>query len=236
MTDIHVSRETFQVENRSWLLGPTGTRPGENPSITLDISTFTPGVHYPNGYIPSGTALGRLTANGKYGPYSGTTEEVQSITVGGSGLTSFTLTFSGQTTSSLAAAATAEQVQLALEALSNIGAGNITVTGPAGGPWIATFVGGLADTNVAQMTSTPTGGSGTVTVATVQAGGVGESADGRETAAMLLFSSVKVPDLLNTAIDVGAAGFVTGFVSLSRLPFALDANGQADLAHIVFSD
>ena len=38
-------------------------------SITLDISLFNV-LHYPNGYIPSGIALAKLTASGMYGPYS----------------------------------------------------------------------------------------------------------------------------------------------------------------------
>lgn len=93
--------------------------------------------------------------------------EAQTVTEGGSGLTSFTLTYAGQTTASIPAAATALQVRTALEALSNIEAGGVTVTGAAGGPYTVTFTSG---TDVAQMTATPTGGTGTVTVATATAG------------------------------------------------------------------
>jgi hypothetical protein len=50
----------------------------------------------------------------------GATTETQTVTEGGSGLTSFTLTYAGQTTASIAAAATAATVQTRLEALSNI--------------------------------------------------------------------------------------------------------------------
>lgn len=100
--------------------------------------------------------------------------EVQSVTEGGSGLTSFTLTYSGQTTVAIAAAATAATVRTALANLPNIsGQDNVNVTGSAGGPYTVTFQGTLADTNVPQMTSTPTGGSGTVTVATVTVGDSG---------------------------------------------------------------
>lgn len=59
----------YQSERRNWLLGTHGTGPGENPSITLDVSAFTPATHYPNGFIPSGTVLGRITATGLYAPY-----------------------------------------------------------------------------------------------------------------------------------------------------------------------
>ncbi|MFI2664873.1 hypothetical protein [Micromonospora carbonacea] len=232
MTDISVATVNYQVDKRAWLLSPHGTDPGTTPSITLDISAFTPAVHYPNGYIPSGTPLGRITATGLYGPYS-VTDEVQTITQGGSGLTSYTLTYSGQTTASIAQAATAAQVQAALEALSNIGAGNVLVTGSPGGPYTVTFQGALADTNVAQMTSTPTGGTGTVTVATTTGGGT-EGTGGLEVAAGLLFAATKVPNTADTSKDVGAAMLVHGFVKLSKLPFTLDANGQADLKLIHF--
>lgn len=245
MTDISVVSTAFQVENRSWLLGPHGTDPGANPSITLDISTFTSGTHYPNGYIPSGTALSLITAAGggvvgKYAPYGGTTDEVQVLTVGGAGLTSFTVTFGGQTTGAIAAAATAATVQTALEALSTIGVGNVLVTGGAGGPWTLTFRGTLADTDVAQVTATPTGGTGTVTPSTTTAGGADVGANGLAVCSGLLFSTVRVPNLLDNTVDVGAALFVHGFVKLSKLPFAagttgsLDANGQADLKLIHF--
>jgi hypothetical protein len=101
------------------------------------------------------------------------TNEIQTVTEGGSGLTSFTLTFSGQTTGSIAAAATAATVQAAIQALSNVGAGNAIVSGSASGPYTVTFQGTLAATNVAQMTATPTGGSGTVTVTTATPGVAG---------------------------------------------------------------
>lgn len=232
MTDISVRWTDSQVEKRDWLLGPHGTGPGDNPSIVLDVSAFTAAVHYPNGYIPSGTPLAKLTS-GLYGPYS-VTDEVQTITEGGSGLTSFTLTYSGQTTASLDDQATAAEIKTALENLSNIAAGDVTVTGDPGGPYTVTFGGTLADTNVAQMTATPTGGTGTVTIATTTAGGT-EGSGGLETCAGLLFGFATIPNVLDTTKDVGGALFVHGFVKLSRLPFTLDTNGQADCKLIHFT-
>lgn len=233
MTDISVSSVSYQVEKRSWLLSPHGTDPGTTPSITLDVSAFTAGTHYPNGYIPSGTNLAKITASGLYGPYT-VSNEVQTLTEGGSGLTSFTVTFGGQTTAANAALVTADQLKANLEALSTIGAGNVTVTGAAGGPYTVTFVGALAGTDVAAMTTTPTGGTGTVTVATGTAGGT-EGSGGLEVCAGHLFSSVKVPNTADTTKDVGGALLVHGFVKLSKLPFGLNANGQADckLIHYV---
>lgn len=69
MTDISVSSVSYQIEKRSWLLSQHGTDPGTTPSITLDISAFTAATHYPNGYIPSGVVLGKITATGLYAPY-----------------------------------------------------------------------------------------------------------------------------------------------------------------------
>lgn len=66
---IAVTSVGYQVDNRSWDLSPTGNGPGENPTITLDVSAFTLATHFPNGYIPSGVVLGKLTAGGKYVPY-----------------------------------------------------------------------------------------------------------------------------------------------------------------------
>jgi hypothetical protein len=233
MTDISVMRTPYQTEKRDWLLGPHGTDPGATPSIVLDVSAFTANVHYPNGYIPSGANLAKITASGLYGPYT-VSNEVQTITEGGSGLTSFTLTWNGQTTASLDDQATAAEVQAALEALSNIPAGAVSVTGNPGGVYTVTFQGALAGTDVAQMTATPTGGTGTVTIATGTAGGT-EGSGGLEVCAGHLFSSVKVPNVLDTTKDVGGALLVHGFVKLSKLPFGLNANGQADckLIHYV---
>ena len=91
------------------------------------------------------------------------TNEVQVVTLtGGPTGGTFTLTYSGQTTSAIAYNASAATVDAALEALSNIGAGDVAVTGSAGGPWTVTFGTALAATNVAEMTASGaslTGGS-----------------------------------------------------------------------------
>lgn len=65
-TDISLQTTTYQVGNRSWLL----KEPDDfKANVTLDISKFTAGTHYPNGYIPSGVVLGKVTASGLFGPY-----------------------------------------------------------------------------------------------------------------------------------------------------------------------
>jgi hypothetical protein len=90
--------------------------------------------------------------------------EVQTVTLAdAAGADTWTLTFSGQTTSALDDDASAATVQGALEALSNIAVGDVTVTGSAGGPYTVTFAGVYAGKPVALMTGTGTGC--TVTVA-----------------------------------------------------------------------
>lgn len=191
-----------------WLASARGT---EHPITgTLDYSAFTEGTHFPNGYFPSGLSLTYSTTTGLYGPFAGgapgTANEVQTATIGGSGLTSFTLTYSGQTTSSLDDAATPAEVEAALKALSNIGANDVEVTGTAGSVYRITFTGDLAGTNVAALTSTPTGGTGSVTIATVT-GGV-RGLDG------FLFHDVPV----NGSNDLPAAILTDAKVAAAYLP------------------
>lgn len=229
--DLSLRTDGFALDDTSWLASRHGVDSCE--SVTLDTSAFTPSIHYPDGFFKSGIALGKITASSKYGPYSGTTDEVQTVTEGGLGLTSFTLTYSAQTTGSIAAAATAATVQTALEALSNIAVGDVTVTGSAGGPYTVTFGGALADTNVAQMTATPTGGTGTVTVATLTGGGVDGGSDGSEVFAGLLMFAIKAPAATTT--DVVGAMLQHGRVVNSKLPVPVDSNGRSDAAgRIIF--
>lgn len=104
--------------------------------------------------------------------YVGTTpvnNEVQTLTEGGSGLTSFTITYGGNTTGSIADGATSAAVQTALRLLPGVGT-DISVTGSAGGPYTVTFTGALAGSNIPLLTTTPTGGTGTMVVATVTQG------------------------------------------------------------------
>lgn len=83
--------------------------------------------------------------------------ELQQVTVTGD---PFTLTYSGQTTTSLAQTSTAAQVETALEALSTIGTSNVNVTGADGGPFDCVFNDALGNQDVPTMTAT----NATVTV------------------------------------------------------------------------
>ncbi len=72
--------ETWTAEDRSWLGSRDGTEVTQ--TITLDTSTFTEGTHYPNGYIPSGTVLGMITATGLFGPYDNAASDGRQTAVG----------------------------------------------------------------------------------------------------------------------------------------------------------
>ena len=106
---------------------------------------------------------------------TGGTPEVQTVTITGTPTGgTFTLTYSGQTTAAIAYNAAAGAVETALEALSNIGAGNVTCGGGAlpGTAVTCTFSSILG--NPAQMTASSaslTGGTTpTATVTTTTPG------------------------------------------------------------------
>lgn len=106
---------------------------------------------------------------------AGSANETQTITITGSPTGgSYTLTFDGQTTASIAYNANAATIQTRLEALSNIAVGDVSITGT--GPFTVTFTGNLAQVDVPQMTATSslTGGTApAVNIATTGAGSTG---------------------------------------------------------------
>lgn len=79
--DLTMKTETWQNEDQSWMRSQHGT--DATRSITLKTSAFTAGTHYPNGFFPSGTALGLYTSGpnvGLYGPYTaGATDGTQNL-------------------------------------------------------------------------------------------------------------------------------------------------------------
>lgn len=66
--DLSVKSEAFGGDDQSWLGASHGQDLGR--SVTLKTSAFTAGTHYPNGYVRSGTPLGKITATGLYAPYN----------------------------------------------------------------------------------------------------------------------------------------------------------------------
>ncbi|MBU8830837.1 head decoration protein [Mycolicibacterium goodii] len=79
-SDITVHSSAYHVDNREWIVGTHGA--DLTPGVTLDISKFTAGTHYPNGFIPSGTVLGKVTASGLYGPYDNSATDGREVAAG----------------------------------------------------------------------------------------------------------------------------------------------------------
>lgn len=150
-------------------------------TVTKSGSTFTVTFDGVDGGInwPQLTSTSSLTGGGVYVSItqsaSAATNEIQKVTVdpavtGGT----FTLTFDGQTTGNIAYNASASTMDTALEALSNIGAGDITVTSGTTGQWFIEFGNAMAGANQVEMTADGanlTGGSSiTLTNATAATG------------------------------------------------------------------
>lgn len=68
------------TDDPSWLGSAHGTDSTE--TVTLDVSKFTKNTHYPNGFIPSGTKLGKVTTTGLYGPYDNAANDGRETLVG----------------------------------------------------------------------------------------------------------------------------------------------------------
>ena len=79
---------------------------------------------------------------------------------------SFTLTYSGQQSTPLAFDATAGDLQAALEALGRVGAGNVAVSGPDGGPYELRFGGDLEGRDIAVVEADADALEGTAQVTT----------------------------------------------------------------------
>ena len=78
--DISVMTTEYAVEDRSWLASAHGTT--ATRTVTLDVSTFTAGTHFPDGYIPSGVVLAQITSSGLFGPYDDDAVDGREVAVG----------------------------------------------------------------------------------------------------------------------------------------------------------
>lgn len=98
-------------------------------------------------------------------------DEIQQVIISGGGnSTNWTLGFNGQTTDpAFVKNPNADAVQAALEALPNIGAGNVAVTG-SGWTWNITFQGALGEQNVSTLAGNIVSGGGTIAVTTTTQG------------------------------------------------------------------
>lgn len=101
-------------------------------------------------------------------------DEVQTLTIQGAPTGgTYTITYSGQTTSALAFDAVAATILAALEALSNLAPGDVVVTGGPlhTTPVVLTFGGTLAATNVDAVTASGTSLTGATTDVVAITGG-----------------------------------------------------------------
>ncbi|MGZ4621456.1 MAG: hypothetical protein ACXVGF_04795 [Blastococcus sp.] len=110
-------------------------------------------------------------------PTGTSSNEVQTVTITGAPTGgTFVLDIGGQPTTDLAYNASTSVVQTALQALSTVGSGNVTVTGTPGSSYVLTFGGSLAAANVPQAVAVGnfTGGtSPSISVATTTGGTAG---------------------------------------------------------------
>ncbi|GAB6898582.1 head decoration protein [Kineosporia succinea] len=83
-TDITVTTITYKDADRSWLLfeanGTVG--PVARAAGVINYALFTANTHYPDGFIKSGTLLGRVTSGGKLGPYDDAASDGRQTCVG----------------------------------------------------------------------------------------------------------------------------------------------------------
>lgn len=106
---------------------------------------------------------GRPLAFMRFNPESA--NEVQQLGIAGNPTSgTWTITFEGETTDALQYDATPAQVQALLEELTTIGTGNVSVTGTAGLLFNVEFVGDLAVTDVALMTTDSSFDTGSTTI------------------------------------------------------------------------
>jgi len=64
--DISPVTTSYTPEDNSWIASAHGTDATE--TVTLDGAVgFVPATHFPTGVLPSGTAVAKVTATGKYG-------------------------------------------------------------------------------------------------------------------------------------------------------------------------
>jgi Fungalysin metallopeptidase (M36)/GEVED domain/Bacterial Ig domain/Dockerin type I domain/Fungalysin/Thermolysin Propeptide Motif/SdrD B-like domain len=144
--------------------------------------------------------------------------ETQRVAIGTTSTAgTFTLTFNGQTTAPIAFNANAAAVRGALEALTNVGVGQVLVTGGSGpgNPWIVTFQGTLAGKNLAPMTGsgsllTPVGN---VTVVTQQHGG-SDDEDGIVLGNLVPGQTATISVTASTGSF--AAGYLQGWIDFNR--------------------
>jgi hypothetical protein len=192
--------------------------PSYEPPVTIDPSEEAKGITVDpvddRLYVAEGDHIAVFRSDGTFDAFN----EVEKVLVSATSGT-YTLSFQGQTTAPLAYNATSAEVQVALEALSTIGSGNVSVTSGGGGfagNHDVTFQGVLADTNVSQLTgdgSGLTGGFG-LSISTPTQGFSGRIGDGELTEATGVAAYTYQPDSERIRFHLFAADAVSDTVTV----------------------
>jgi hypothetical protein len=171
-------------------------------SIEVGASTCFLGFDAGKSYIPTAVFDATTLEAG-----SGGTNEVQVVTITGTPAGgTFTLTFRGQTTGTIAYNAIASVVEDALEALSTVGEGDVKVTGGPGPgtPYTVTFINTLGVEDVPVMTASGAGLTGGTTPAVAVTTGTAGSATGFDP--RITVGSFAYPGTIVTRVVGGGTG------------------------------
>lgn len=237
--NLSLTTETFGNQSHTWLGSARGTN--STRSVTAKVSTFTSGTHYPSGYFPDGTAFAVPTSGANSGyavPLVTRVNEVKTVTITGTPTGgTVTLTLDGETTGTIAYNASAATVLAALEALSNVDAGAVVVTGGPGPgtAWVVTFsgpqyLGADVPTMTGSAASLTGGTSPAITITTSTGGGSGVT-DGSDLLAGFLYLPVAVA---TGQLYVPCALLDTGRIINASLPIPLAAAQQATNPRFAF--
>jgi RHS repeat-associated protein len=141
----------------------------ERPIASVNVGTDGGSVWSMPTSVPSRSSTVLVTG------YGYLADNVQQVTITGAPTGgTFTLTFNGHTTTSIAYNAAGLGVESALQALSSVGTNNVLVMGPAGGPYLIEFGGTLGGSLQPAITFTSAlsgGSSPNLVVVTPQPGG-----------------------------------------------------------------
>lgn len=143
-TDLAYDASTATIDSALEALTTIGTG-----GVTVGGDTLASGSPTTFTFLATAGDVAMLTADFSV---LGATAEVQTLTIDSSATAgTFTLTYEEEETSAIAYDASTATVQAALEALTGVTAGDITVGGTtldAGGPMTFTFLGGLGDVDM----------------------------------------------------------------------------------------
>lgn len=152
LTTAVISTPSGATATRQWVFSPVSRGPDNPVTYTVEMGSSVEAERAVEVLLDgltlkvmkeeastAGTILGKITSENI--AMSTGRDSVYTVNLGGATGGTFTLTVAPNTTSALANNATATAVQAALTGLGSVGANNATVTGPAGGPFVITFVG-----------------------------------------------------------------------------------------------